>query len=133
MPATYVSCMNTRDHSHCRLMLNARRSLIWLAVLGFISTAVITHAQQRAEGFIDTNFTAQCIGNTSPRALAVQFDGKIIVGGTFQQGPGVACVNAIDRMTSEGRADGTFASQFLPGDQVNAIAMQGNKIIVAGR
>jgi uncharacterized delta-60 repeat protein len=114
-------------------MLNARRSLIWLAVLTLLSSALITRAQQRAEGFIDTSFTAQCLGNTSPRAFAVQFDGKIIVGGTFQQGVGVACVNAIDRMGINGSRDDTFTSPLLPGDQVHAVALQGNKIIVAGR
>ena len=112
-------------------MLNARRSLIWLAALAFLSPAVITRAQQRAEGFIDTNFMTQCFGN-SPRAMAVQFDGKILVGGTFFS-PGTACVDALDRLTPEGRDDTTFNAPFFAGDQVHAVAMQGSKIIVAGR
>jgi len=92
--------------------------------------AVSSHAQ--SEGYIDTNFTARCIGNTSPRALVVQFDGKIIVGGNFFS-PNTACVNAIDRMTANGFADNTFASPFVAaGDVVNAMALQGGKIIVAG-
>lgn len=113
------------------LMVDARRLFVWLAALGIFGAAIGAQAQNE-EGYIDTTFTAQCLGNTSPRALAVQFDGKIIAGGTFFQGPGVACVNAIDRMGANGAVDVNFNSPFLAGSIVNAIQLQGNKILVAG-
>lgn len=109
--------------------------MLRLCLLNFIALCSLTgtaFGQLRGDGYIDTNFFANCFGDTSPRAIAIQFDGRILVGGNFISAPGIACVNAIDRMSANGTADGTFHSPFPIGDQVNAIAMQGNRIIVAG-
>ncbi len=105
--------------------------VLLLAASALCVSAASSHAQLRGDGYIDTNFTATCFGATSPRALAIQFDGRIIAGGNFSA-PGFACVNAIDRMSANGVPDSTFHSPFFAGDRVNAIAMQGNRIIVAG-
>jgi uncharacterized delta-60 repeat protein len=110
-------------------MLKTR--VVLLAALPFCIAAATSHAQLRGDGYIDTNFTATCFGTTSPRALAIQFDGRIIAGGNFSA-PGLACVNAIDRMSANGVPDSTFHSPFFAGDRVNAIAFQGNRLIVAG-
>ncbi len=59
-------------------MLNARICLSTVLALWWMTGT--SRAQERADGYIDTNFTATCFGSTSPRALAVQFDGKIIAG-----------------------------------------------------
>jgi uncharacterized delta-60 repeat protein len=112
-------------------MVNARRFYCFGTVLMFLGAALSARGQIRAEGYIDTNFTAICIGATSPRALAIQFDGKIIAGGNFFS-PNSGCVNAIDRMNINGAPDSSFQPPFLAGDAVNAIAFQGNKLLVAG-
>ena len=108
-----------------------RAFCFYAAAAAWVLVAPTVRAQVRTAGYIDTNFFANCFGSTSPRALAIQFDGRIIAGGNFTA-PGFACVNAIDRLNANGLADMTFNSPFLAGHVVNALAIQGNKIIVAG-
>ena len=67
---------------------------------------------------------------TGVSAIAVQPDGKIIVGGTSITVNGAAH-NHIARLLPDGTLDATFNPNF--GDSINAIAVQGNgKIVVGG-
>lgn len=115
-------------------MLAPRRSILLLAAFSFLA-AGFARAQIRSEGYIDTAFGSACLTNLvtaeATRALAVQPNDHVLVGGTFNSS--VACANAIVRLKPTGARDTTFSSLFISGDWVNAIAVQPDgKILVAG-
>src|SRR5436190_4031834 len=114
-------------------MLNSR--YLWSA-LTLLSAVLCSHAQIRRNGFIDASFTAQCLVNNSvdfaPRAIWVQPDDRILVGGQFASP--AACANALFRMRTNGITDPTFNSPFGATDFVSSIGVQSNgKPIVGGR
>jgi uncharacterized delta-60 repeat protein len=85
------------------------------------------------DGTLDTNFDPGA--NSSVRAVAMQADGKVIVGGDFTTlgGGGIGTVtrNRLARINP----DGTLDTAFDPGanGEVNALAIQADeKILVAG-
>jgi uncharacterized delta-60 repeat protein len=85
-----------------------------------------------ANGFIDTTFVNGSGFNNFTEAVAVQSDGKILVGGAFTSYSGVT-KNKITRLNSNGSIDGTFniGSGFT--NQVTNFAIQANnKILVGG-
>jgi len=76
-----------------------------------------------------------CLSNNvstfTTRALAVQTNGNILVGGNFNTAQ--SCANAITRLRTNGSIDSTFSSPFFSGDLVSSIAVLPNgKIIVGG-
>jgi uncharacterized repeat protein (TIGR01451 family)/uncharacterized delta-60 repeat protein len=95
-------------------------------------------ARLNANGSLDTNFTAS-LGSgfdNSVRAIAIQSDGKILVGGLFTNYNGAA-VNRLARLNTDGTSDARFlpnASSLLGGDNsVLGLALQPDgKIIVVG-
>lgn len=115
-------------------MLAPQRSILLLAAFFFLA-AGFAHAQIQSEGYINTAFGSVCLTNLvtaeATRALAVQPNDHVLVGGTFNSS--VACANAIVRLKPTGARDTTFNSPFISGDWVNAIAVQPDgKILVAG-
>ena len=73
--------------------------------------------------------------NNYVNAIAVQSDGKILVGGNFSAWNGTT-VGCIVRLNSDGTRDTTFTTNNGTGanDNVSAIAVQSdNKILVGGR
>lgn len=91
------------------------------------------------DGSIDTSFTIGTgINNPSPglnsiKAVAIQSDGKIIIGGLFTSYNGTARVN-LARLNANGTLDNTFVSNFISdGNTVECIEIQNDgKIIVGG-
>jgi len=91
------------------------------------------------DGSIDTSFTIGTgINNPSPglnaiNAIAIQSDGKIIIGGLFTSYNGIARIN-LARLNANGTLDTTFASSFISdGNLVECIEIQNDgKIIVGG-
>ena len=59
------------------------------------------------DGSVDTNFNMSVGANGSIRAIAVQPDGRIIVGGLFTSIQGVAA-NRVARLNQDGTVDATF-------------------------
>lgn len=85
-----------------------------------------------ADGTIDMSFIAGTGSNGSVRALAIQPDAKILVGGSFTQYNGLPRGGVV-RLNSDGSVDASFANTVGTADAVNAIAVQPNgKVIVAG-
>ena len=87
-----------------------------------------------ADGSLDTSFNP--MANSIVLAIAVQADGKILVGGTFTSlgggGTGTTTRNYVGRLN----ADGSLDTSFNPGadSTVNTIAVQADgKILVGGR
>jgi uncharacterized delta-60 repeat protein len=92
-----------------------------------------------ADGTADTNFSSGLSpGNASVSgevlSLAVQPDGKILVGGQFGTLGGQPCAN-IGRLNKDGTLDNTFNSETAGGTDmnVNSLALQADgKILVGG-
>lgn len=90
-------------------------------------------------GSIDTSFTIGTginnpgQGLNSIKAMAVQSDGKIIIGGLFTSYNGTARIN-LARLNANGTLDNTFVSNFISdGNTVECIEIQNDgKIIVGG-
>jgi len=88
-----------------------------------------------ADGSVDTNFSAVITAGDEPtvNSLAVQPDGKILVGGIFSGINGATCVN-IARLNADGLVDSNFAAQATGGSfvAVSLLALQTNLQVVAG-
>lgn len=96
-------------------------------------TARNNYARINADGSLDTAYEPAT--NGAVLSIKVQSDGKAVVAGNFQavqQGPTVAPVtrNGIVRFNSDGSVDTGYNPN--PNSQVNAIALQGDKIIAVG-
>ena len=91
-------------------------------------------ARLDADGTPDTTFTTGTGFNSIVRSVAVQSDGKIIVGGNFGTLNG-ATVNYIARLNADGTQDTNFTTKVGTGfdSDVEAVAVQSDgKIIVVG-
>jgi len=84
------------------------------------------------DGTVDNTFSVGLgLNGTAVRALTVQVDGKILVGGSFTQFNGTASGNVI-RLNANGSIDNTFTAG-TAANSVAAFAVQSdNKIVVAG-
>lgn len=89
-------------------------------------------ARLNVDGSLDSSFLNTSIGaDDSVRTLAVQRDGKILVGGTFTNFNGVL-KNRIARLHADGTLDTSFATGTGFNEFVSSIALQGNDKVVVG-
>jgi uncharacterized delta-60 repeat protein len=88
-------------------------------------------ARLNADGSVDLTFGFSGGINNTPLALALQKDGRIIVGGQFTQVDLVQRFN-LARLNSDGTVDPTFDPGNGPNGDVNAIAIQPDGQIVIG-
>src|SRR5205085_6298534 len=88
-------------------------------------------ARLNADGSVDPTFGFSGGVNNTPLALALQQDGRIIVGGQFSQVDLVQRFN-LARLNSDGTVDLTFDPGIGPNGDVNAIAIQPDGRIVIG-
>ena len=87
-------------------------------------------ARLNSDGTVDKDFTENVAYNISTLAVAVQSDGKIVVGGSF-----TTSGNRISRMNADGSLDTTFFTNTGTGfnDFVNLILIQPDgKIVIGG-
>jgi len=88
------------------------------------------------DGSVDTNFTFNITaGDTTVHSLAVQPDGRILVGGMFTGINGAACVR-IGRLNADGSLDSNFVASATSSQSfttVSHIGVQTNsQIVIAG-
>jgi uncharacterized delta-60 repeat protein len=85
-----------------------------------------------ANGSVDTGFT-QSINNSGGevRAIALQADGKMLVGGGFQIFEGALFFNYFVRLNQDGSRDATLAPSFT-GSQVTRLLSGNGRILAAG-
>jgi len=84
------------------------------------------------DGSIDTSFVVGTGFNSNPSSIAVQPDGKILVGGFFSTYQGVSS-NKIIRLNTNGSIDTSFVvGSGFNGSTVNSIAIQADGKILAG-
>ncbi|MGV8118813.1 MAG: carboxypeptidase regulatory-like domain-containing protein [Candidatus Xenobiia bacterium LiM19] len=92
-------------------------------------------ARVNTDGSLDTSFNVGTGFNSTGTvwALAVQSDGKIVVGGNFTTYNGSTC-KYITRLNSDGSLDTSFAPASTGADNlVNAVALQSDgKIVIGG-
>jgi uncharacterized delta-60 repeat protein len=89
-------------------------------------------ARLNADGSLDTGFGNGLAGANNPvSAIALQSDGKIVIGGTFTSVNGTA-VTRLARLNADGTLDGTFAPN-LTGASVSVVLVQSDgKIVIGG-
>lgn len=107
------------------------------ASAGAITNATVIIVDDEAlnvpAGTVDTSFNPSPGADNFVHSLALQTDGKIIIGGDFTTVDGIAR-NRIARLNINGRIDTTFNPGLGANDTVYAIAVQPDqRILVAGR
>jgi uncharacterized delta-60 repeat protein len=89
-------------------------------------------ARLNADGTLDASFNPGLGANNTIYAIAIQSDGKILIGGDFTTYNGIQS-NRIARLNIDGTLDISFNSASGPDNTVYAIAIQNNgKIIIGG-
>ncbi|HZV36467.1 MAG TPA: immunoglobulin domain-containing protein, partial [Verrucomicrobiae bacterium] len=83
------------------------------------------------DGSVDGTFTNSVPSGQSIFAVALQTDGKILIGGTMQQVGGTNH-NLIARLNTDGTVDNSFNAGTISGNMVNAIAVQNDGNILMG-
>jgi uncharacterized delta-60 repeat protein len=85
-----------------------------------------------ADGSLDSTFDPGVGPNWFVEALAVQSDGRVIIGGNFTEINGIAR-NRLARLNADGGVDMTFDSGMGPNDGVRCILLEaGGKVLVGG-
>lgn len=88
-------------------------------------------ARVNTDGSLDTSFSPGTGANSTVSALALQTDGKILLGGSFTAYNGVNR-NFIARIATDGSLDPLFDPGVGPSNSVNAIAVQTDGMVVLG-
>jgi uncharacterized delta-60 repeat protein len=88
-------------------------------------------ARLNSDGSVDLGFSSGVGANYSVLAVAVQTDGKILVGGSFNNYSGISR-NALVRLNSDGSIDTDFIPSISSYGRVNCILIQPDGKIFAG-
>jgi uncharacterized delta-60 repeat protein len=92
-------------------------------------------ARLNGDGSVDTNFDLNLGANDTVRAIAIQTDGGILIGGDFTSVNGTS-LNHIARLNTDGTLDTNFVANVgaAVNNTVQAIAVQAdNRIVLAGQ
>jgi len=114
---------------------NAGQVLVGGAFTNFNSSIVGNLVRLNSDGSVDTNFAVNVGANAAVRAITIQPDGSVLIGGDFTNVNNVA-VNHIARLNPDGSLDLTFITKLAGGinGTVAAIALQSdNRIVVGGQ
>ena len=104
--------------------------VVWGSFTNFSGTSQNSITRLTSTWVLDTTFNIGSAFNNNVNAVAVQADGKIVVGGAFTSYSGTA-QNRITRLTSTGARDTTFVIWAWCNNTVNAVAIQADgKIVV---
>ena len=89
-------------------------------------------ARLNTNGTLDTSFSPGAAANRGyVNAIAVQPDGKIVLGGAFYSSIGIAPAN-LARLNANGSVDQNFDNNLLVDDAVNSIVIQPDGLILFG-
>ncbi|HMQ77766.1 MAG TPA: hypothetical protein PKE21_16900, partial [Flavobacteriales bacterium] len=98
----------------------------------FDGTAINRMVRLTPDGIVDGSFNAGLGPNVGPSAVAVQPDGKIIIGGAFTSVNGTTR-NRIARLNADGTLDATFNPGSGANDFILAVVLQPDgKVLVGG-
>lgn len=106
-----------------------KKTILFLVTL----VTIVTYSFAQTPGTIDNTFNTGTGPNAGVRAIALQSDGKILIGGNFTSFNGTANINRIARLNSSGSIDAGFTTGTGADNTVYAIGIQSTgKIIIAG-
>ena len=89
-------------------------------------------ARIQANGNLDTSFAPGTGANNSVITIALQSDGKLLIGGVFSSYNGVPC-NRVARLHANGSLDTTFSATSTTGAAVRSLVVQPDgKVLIAG-
>ena len=88
-------------------------------------------ARLNADGSVDLSFDPGAGPSGSVRAIALQPDGRVLLGGVFTNVNGIA-LNHIARLNLDGSVDATFSPGIAANDSVTTISMQTDTRILLG-
>lgn len=112
--------------------INAGKVVIGGAFSSVNGVARAGIARLNPDGSLDATFDPGAGANAEVRALALQSDGKIVLGGAFTSVAGQP-FSHLARLNLNGSADGGFAIGVGANDSVYALAIQAdNRIVVGG-
>lgn len=124
-----------RDESFRVILANARPDTGFLTpyvVLGAVTNMTVTILDNEAPGRLDDRFQPGLGADDSVRALLVQKDGKVLVGGDFTTMDGVI-LPRLGRLHADGFLDRSFNPGLGFDGSVRAIAeVEGGRILVGG-
>jgi uncharacterized delta-60 repeat protein len=137
----------TRDEAHAVAIQDDGKIVVAGGALSFsVNTFLFSLARYNSDGSLDASFgtggkVATNFGNgAGANAIAIQSDGKIVIGGGAFLGNGTQNDFALLRYNTNGALDTSFGASgkvttdfFARDDRVNALAIQGDgKIVAAG-
>jgi uncharacterized delta-60 repeat protein len=106
--------------------------LIGGAFTSYNGTAINRIARLNTNGTIDTSFHVGTGAAATVNTIALQADGKILIGGTFTSYNG-STANRIIRLNTDGSADATFTPGTAASSTVNFIKVQTDgQILISG-
>jgi len=114
---------------------NAGKVVLGGAFTNFEGFAAANVVRLNTDGTVDTNFSLNVSVGGPVRAVAIQLDGSVLIGGDFTNINSTA-INRVARLNPDGTLDASFATNVITGinGTVNAIAVQpDNRILVAGQ
>ena len=88
-------------------------------------------ARLNANGSLDLSFDPGARANDSVRSIAVQTDGRVLIGGVFTNVNGVI-LNHLARLNADGSVDNFFTPGLAANDLVSSITLQPDTRIVLG-
>ncbi|MCF8371341.1 MAG: T9SS type A sorting domain-containing protein [Bacteroidales bacterium] len=95
-------------------------------------TAINLIARLNADGSLDASFNPETGSDGGVKSIAIQSDGKIVIGGQFTSYNGTASIH-IARLNDDGSFDVSFNPGTGPSDDVYTTAIQNDgKIIIGG-
>ncbi|MDX1907207.1 MAG: hypothetical protein SF053_09255 [Bacteroidia bacterium] len=116
----------------CMSIQSDDKIVIGGTLTGYNGTSRNSIARANANGTLDTGFCQEVGANGPIYAMALQADGKVLIGGNFTAYAGVLCSN-IARLNADGSFDATFNTGSGFNSTVRSIAIQSDgKILVGG-
>ncbi|HWP56000.1 MAG TPA: hypothetical protein VN476_17850, partial [Pyrinomonadaceae bacterium] len=135
LDTAFLAAGSGADSSVRKIAIQAdNRILVGGSFANINGTARNSVARLNADGSLDNSFLASGAGANGPVfTLAVQSDGKILIGGDFTSFNGTSR-NRFARLNSDGTLDTTFLSTGTgANDQVLALALQSDgKVLIGG-
>lgn len=136
LDTTFNPGIGANEHVTCIAVQGDGKVLIGGNFTNYDGTEINRIARLNANGSLDTTFNPGAGPNAIPYAIALQGDGKLLIGGSFTNYNGISR-SGIARLNTNGSLDTTFnpgtGTNGNIANFVNSIALQGDgKVIIAG-
>ncbi len=130
--ASEISEFDWSGRAPSKLRLPALAVTAILSVVALLASAAPAARAATVAGTLDTSFNSGSGATQQVNSIAVQSDGKIVIGGDFTAVNGVAR-NRIARLNTDGSLDSSFAPSSGANDDVDSVAVQSDgKILIGG-